>query len=367
MYSEQQYKKDLAFIERMDNRLSEKAIFLMYFLPLVACLAAHALYLTLFAFSKIWAMVIFNVFSVGFYVMLIILAKKVKEKLNLVYATMAEIIIHAAAATVYVGLKPDFCMFLLMIIPLAFLMPNKNRVIPFIVMSISVPIYGLLRFLYLTPGREKYDMAEQSYNTVFYVINIIVGSFVLVYVALIFTRMRMYQDCKLRVQTEQLRIMASTDPLTKLNNRRQMNEKLAEISAGSKKSGRGYVIGLGDIDDFKRINDTYGHTKGDEVLSRVADIIRKNVPEGGYVSRWGGEEFLFILPGTGLDGGIACAEEIINRVSREKFRAGAKRFSVTMTIGVCKGNPHDNIEKIISLADDRLYDGKNNGKNRVEH
>ena len=154
MYSESQYKKDLAFIEHMDSRVSPQVVFFMYFLPLVACLAAHVLYLVMFAVAEIWSMVIFNVFSVTFYAFLIIFARKIKGQLNLVYASMAEIIIHAAAATVYVGLKPDFCMFLLMIIPLAFLVPNKNKLIPFIVMFVSVPTYGILRYIYLIPGRE---------------------------------------------------------------------------------------------------------------------------------------------------------------------------------------------------------------------
>ena len=367
MYSEQQYKDDLAFIERMDSKVSKRVVFFMYFLPLIACLAAHMLYLTLFAAAEIWAMVIFNVFSVSFYAVMIIFAKKVKGQLNLIYASMAEIIAHAAAATVYVGLKPDFCMFLLMIIPLAFLVPNKNKLIPFIVMFLSVPIYGILRFIYRIPERAKYDMSDSSYATAFYVINILVGSFVLIYVAIIFTMMHRYMDCKLRVQTEQLRVMASTDPLTKLNNRRKMNIKLAEISAESSDSGKGYVIGLGDIDDFKRVNDTYGHEMGDEVLKRVAEIIGKNIPEDGCASRWGGEEFLFVLPGTEFDDGIRCAEDIIKRIGREKFAADGAEFSVTMTMGVCDGKPGENAEKVINCADRRLYKGKHCGKNRVEY
>ena len=86
----------------------------------------------------------------------------------------------------------------------------------------------------------------------------------LIYVAGIFTVMNIYIECKLRVQTEQLRLLASTDPLTKLYNRREMLSRLNSISSS------GCVIGIGDIDDFKKVNDTYGHDKGDEVLSTGA-------------------------------------------------------------------------------------------------
>lgn len=158
-------KKDVEFIERMDKKISREIAFLLYFCAFIACLAAHVLYLVLFSLAGIKSMVIFNIFSVCFYAVLIFLSRKVKDNLNLVYISMIEIAIHAAAATVCVGLKPDFCMFLLMIIPLAFLVPNKNRYLPFIVLFVTVPLYGVLRFLYLVPGKELYDISDNSYMT----------------------------------------------------------------------------------------------------------------------------------------------------------------------------------------------------------
>ena len=365
MYTERQYKNDIAFINKIEKRVSEQVVFFLYFFPLIACLAAHVLYLMLFAFADINSMVKFNIGSVSFYAILIILARKVKEKLNLIYASMAEIIIHAAAATVYVGLRPDFCMFLLMIIPLAFLVPNKNKIIPFIVLFISVPTYGMLRYIYLVPGRERYDMTDSSFATVFYVINILVGSFVLIYVAVIFTFLRHYNDCKSRVQNKQLRELASTDPLTKLNNRREMNRILNDVVKESRENGNGYIIGIGDIDDFKKVNDRYGHDKGDDVLSNTAKVISDSIPEGGYAARWGGEEFLFVLPDTELAEGVVCSNNIVSSVRKQRFKTDDTEFSVTITIGICEGHPENNIEKVISLADSRLYKGKHSGKDRV--
>ncbi len=365
MYTDQQYKSDLAFIEKIDKKVSPQVVFFLYFFPLVACLAAHALYLTLFALAEIHSMVIFNIGSVSFYALLIIFAPKFKEKLNFVYASMAEIILHAVAATIYVGLKPDFCMFLLMIIPLAFLVPNKKKNIPFVIMFISVPSYGILRYIYLIPGRERYNMNDSSYTTVFYVINILVGSFVLIYVAIIFTYMRYYNDCKARVQNEQLRTLASTDPLTKLNNRREMGRILNDIVNLSRVYGNDYIVGICDIDDFKKVNDSYGHDMGDDVLSDVAKVIQDSLPADGYAARWGGEEFLFVLPGSGMEEGIFCANNIVSNIRKQRFKTDDAEFSVTMTIGICEGHPGNNIEKVISQADSRLYIGKQSGKNRV--
>ncbi|SEK69090.1 GGDEF domain-containing protein [Ruminococcus albus] len=365
MYTDQQYKKDLAFIEKIDTKASNKVVFFLYFFPLIACLVAHVLYLVLFYLADIHSMVKFNIGSVSFYALLIILARFFKEKLNLVYASMIEIILHAVAATVCVGLKPDFCMFLLMIIPLAFLVPNKNKVIPFAIMLISVPTYGLLRFIYIIPGRERYDMSGSSYTNVFYAINILIGSFVLIYVALIFTCMNYYYECKARIQNEQLRIMASTDPLTKLNNRREMGRILNNVVNESRKKQKNYIVGIGDIDDFKKINDSYGHDIGDDVLSNVAKIITDNIDSRGYVARWGGEEFLFVLPCSELADGMVCSDNIVRSIRKQRFKIGNKEFSVTMTIGICEGHPENNVEKVISRADSRLYKGKHSGKDRV--
>ncbi|MCR5816882.1 MAG: GGDEF domain-containing protein [Ruminococcus sp.] len=366
MPAKQNYQKDLDYIAKIDKFVSPKVEFMGYFLTLAACLAAHALYLAIFAAAGVMAMVVFNIFSVTFYAGTIVAVSRVKEKTYLVYASLAEIVIHAAAATVCVGAQADFIMFLLMIIPLAFLMPNKNRYAPFVVMFVTVPLYGLLRFTYMEPGRELYNISDTAYPMIFYVINILVGAFVLMYVATIYTVINRYTGCKLRVQNEQLRVMASTDPLTKLDNRRAVGRKLAETAALCDETGKGYVVGIADLDDFKRVNDNFGHDMGDHVLEAAAGVIKDTLPEGGYASRWGGEEFLFVLPETGLQQGVATAEQMIKSVSELSFTSEDGTISVTVTIGICEGQPGDNVERVIGRADSRLYKGKNDGKNRVE-
>ena len=365
MYTDQQYKKDLEFIEKIDKNVSSKVVFFLYFFPLIACLAAHVLYLVLFNLADIHSMVKFNIGSVSFYALLIIFARFFKEKLNLVYASMIEIILHAVAATVCVGLKPDFCMFLLMIIPLAFLVPNKKKYIPFIIMFISVPSYGILRFIYLIPGRERYDMNDSSYTTVFYVINILVGSFVLIYVAMIFTGMHRYNDCKARIQNEQLRTLASTDPLTKLNNRREMGRILNDIVNISRVYGTDYIVGICDIDDFKKVNDSLGHDCGDVVLKEIARVLTSLTRENDFLCRWGGEEFLILLNQIERNTAKEIAERFRAKISEAEIRYKDTVLSVTMTFGVSDARESDSYESMFRLADNRLYEGKENGKNQV--
>lgn len=366
MPKEQSYEKDLQFIEKIDKLVSRKVEFMAYFFSLAACLAAHTLYLILFAAAGVWAMVIFNIFSVCFYAGTIIAVRHVKGKTNLVYASLGEIVVHAVAATLCVGIQANFTMFLLMIIPLAFLMPNKNRYAPFVVMFVSVPLYGLLNFTYLKPGHELYHIENTISPTVFYVINILVGSFVLMYVATIYTVINRYTGCKLRVQNEQLRILASTDPLTKLDNRRVISRRLTETAALCEETGESYIVGIADLDDFKRVNDSFGHDMGDHVLEAVAGVITSALPDGGYAARWGGEEFLFVLPDTDTAQGVIMAQEMIHAVSELKLTCDGETVRVTMTAGICEGQPGDDPEKVINRADSRLYKGKNGGKNRVE-
>lgn len=363
MYSEEQYNKDLQFIKKIDQTVTPRMEFLLYFCAFVACLVAHTCYLMLFAMAGAKSMVIFNVFSVTFYAVLILITKKVKDKNILVYATIAEIIIHAVVATICVGLNSNFAMFLLMLIPLAFLMPNKYKQVPFVVLFLNVPLYGILNYYYTDPSHALYNITGTSFQTIFYIINIIVGSFVLIYISIIFTIMNTYNERKLRMQTKQLKDMASTDPLTKLNNRRSMNLKMAEVSISSER----YVIGIGDIDNFKRVNDTYGHDMGDVVLKKVAQTLEETLPDNGCAGRWGGEEFLFVIPNCDIDEGKKIADKILTNISGLKFEYEGKEFSVTMTIGICEGVKDTSIDNMITRADARLYKGKNSGKNHTEY
>ncbi|MBP5260596.1 MAG: GGDEF domain-containing protein [Clostridiales bacterium] len=358
MNRKDQQSRDIRYIDKIDRLLSRNVVSAAYYFALVSCLLAHIMYVVLFAACGVTFMVIFNACSVLFYIVSIFLVRLVKEKLILIYASIAEIVLQAVAATVCVGLAPNFNMFLLMIVPLAFLMPNKNKVVPFVILLISVPLYGVMYYYYSVPGRAVYDISNTHFEIVFYVINIFIGSVVLIYVAVIFTMMNSYVESKLR-------IMASTDPLTKLYNRREMNYKLNEVVRSCKDSG--YIIGIGDIDDFKKVNDTYGHDMGDVVLADVASIVSGTLPVKGTAARWGGEEFLFVIPDSDIEEGRKYADGIIDAIRRKEFKTEDASFSVTMTIGICLGMPGDKIDNVISCADGRLYNGKRNGKAHTEY
>jgi diguanylate cyclase (GGDEF)-like protein len=154
------------------------------------------------------------------------------------------------------------------------------------------------------------------------------------------------------------------DPLTGLLNRRGFYEYYEDNINQTLQTDRAAVI-MCDIDFFKKVNDTYGHNAGDAVLSYVADILKGSVENTGNAIRWGGEEFVLLLPGKNIDDAYALAEEIRKRVEASVCRFEEQTINITMSFGVNdldkEKTPDTNIEQV----DEKLYTAKQSGRNRV--
>ncbi len=170
----------------------------------------------------------------------------------------------------------------------------------------------------------------------------------------------------LRAALEQQRREALTDPLTGLYNRRAMDQSLGEIWAESGKNPLAILVL--DIDYLKRINDTYGHVGGDSAICRVAATLRRCIRGGDLAFRYGGEEFLVLLPNTTLDGAISVAELIRGRIESLHPAAGRKRrVAFTVSVGVAARKDRDDPISLIERADCALYQAKHHGRNQVVH
>lgn len=156
------------------------------------------------------------------------------------------------------------------------------------------------------------------------------------------------------------------DPLTGLFNRREMMARMMNEWERQLRKGNPFAVIISDIDNFKLINDTYGHDSGDYVLKMIALIMKDQVRGIDSPSRWGGEEFLLMLVETDLDGGKNVAERIRKYIENTAFIHKGTKILVTMTFGlsIYQGDD-DNIESCIKRADQALYEGKKQGKNRV--
>jgi diguanylate cyclase len=166
---------------------------------------------------------------------------------------------------------------------------------------------------------------------------------------------------------ERAQVEALNDPLTRLLNRRGFEEVVSKLYDGTAPLAGASLL-LIDIDEFKKINDTYGHLIGDQVLRAVAQILRARIKGADIASRLGGDEFAILLPDTGIAGAMALAEQIRNTVLQRRLRlTDRNRYveNLTMSIGVaCAGNEAA-LESLLQRADLALYAAKRAGRNRV--
>jgi diguanylate cyclase (GGDEF)-like protein len=173
------------------------------------------------------------------------------------------------------------------------------------------------------------------------------------------------QSDELKAKAAELEQASRTDALTGLYNRRHAMEKLEEERVRFQRSARPFSIVICDIDFFKKVNDAHGHDCGDAVLKTLAGLLRRHIRGQDCLARWGGEEFLLLLPETGKEGAAVLAEKLRKRVEEHEFTYAGSKIPVTMTFGVAEYAGDYDIDAAIVGADGALYKGKNGGRNRV--
>ena len=170
----------------------------------------------------------------------------------------------------------------------------------------------------------------------------------------------------LQEKEKELKLLASIDPLTKLFNRRHFSEIGGVLFNLTKRENLNLSVLMLDIDKFKNINDTYGHKIGDDVLVALSDKLQMINRKSDLISRWGGEEFVILLPKTSLDGASFIAERIRKEVEKLIIDTDNKEVRFTASIGISEYKNEDiNLQDIVCRADTALYKAKNSGRNKV--
>lgn len=173
------------------------------------------------------------------------------------------------------------------------------------------------------------------------------------------------RTAELREANEKLAQAARVDHLTGLLNRRGFGEEAEAESFRAFRSGRQFSVVLADVDHFKQVNDEYGHACGDHVLKRVAAVLAERTRDVDRVARWGGEEFILLLPETDSSGAAVLAEKLREVIAENLFEYDGQRLSVTMTFGIAEHRKGEALETCIARADTALYTGKERGRNKV--
>lgn len=173
-----------------------------------------------------------------------------------------------------------------------------------------------------------------------------------------------YQEM-MRDLNEALREASHRDPLTGLYNRRMVMERLRDETAMVAAGGESYCIAVIDVDHFKSVNDQYGHEVGDRVLVEMAHTLASNIEGDALCARWGGEEFVLILPQSSLDEAQQAAAQVQEGLRLAPLTVAGHTLSLTVSIGVARYQPGENFSAAIDRADRALYRAKQLGRNRI--
>lgn len=172
-------------------------------------------------------------------------------------------------------------------------------------------------------------------------------------------------NLKLKNNEDRLKNLANSDSLTKLYNRRYFYKIATKILKLSQRTKQNVCVCMIDIDDFKSINDTYGHYLGDFVIKNLAKKLNSLIRQSDIVARYGGEEFVLLLPDTNLDGAQVIANKICKEIFEQKLINKKIDLSYTISLGLSQYNGIDSIDDFIIKADEALYKAKYAGKNQV--
>ncbi|MDQ2085056.1 GGDEF domain-containing protein [Herbivorax sp. ANBcel31] len=332
----------------------------------ILCIVIHVALLMLFFFIEIYLMAIFNIFSCVIFTLNLILNKK--GFLNLAYHfAIIEITLHAALATLCLGWESNFSFYSVAICSVIMFSTFLKLHIKIIEVALTSSLY-LFVFGYILNNSTLYDANDLAVQIIGF-INIIV---IISLLTSIFYKFYL----ETYILNKKLKSAAETDSLTGVYNRSFFNEYveieikrlLNELNYNTQaKQQVNLGIAIIDIDNFKKINDTYGHLTGDNVIVQVVEIIRKSVFSRDLICRYGGEEFVILFNRTSNDGAINTAERIRKEIEKHKFifNDTVKNGKITISIGFASFDEikSDSIESLLNLADTRLYKAKSSGKN----
>lgn len=325
---------------------------------IILSLLIHVSYTAIYAFLSYWIPCVFNICSIVYYALVLqFVVRPGRFKLAVALAHL-EVCIFVVVGTVMNGWAIGLPLFLIALTSLVYFCPYERKYITYLFALGEIALFVFLK-LYVEGTPSYYPPLPQSTATAIYIYSAGVSFAIILYASLVSGLSAAVTKKELKSENEMLSTLANYDALTGLYSRHAIFQKFDELQDES------YFLAMGDIDDFKQVNDTYGHISGDEVLRRVGAIMRENANGKAEVCRWGGEEFLLLIRLTDMEEVRAFVEGICNKIAAAKFLFEGKWLRVTMTFGIAHREAGEDIDQLIALADERLYYGKRRGKNCV--
>lgn len=329
----------------------------------LAALLLHSLFLILFIWLNVPELIYFNIVSIGIFSVSLDNNRKGKH-LIAIWLTYFEVNAHATLAVSLLGWNTGFYYYLLAIGPMLFFYPHLSVLWKTISALVSA---FLLALLYILSHAKPlpYELTDTVALNI-YIFNMVSTFGLLAYLAYYYSHGADESEAKLKKLSAQFEQLSIRDPLTGLLNRRAMDSQFEAIISRFHRHQQPFTLVIGDIDNFKSCNDRFGHQAGDDIIRHVASIMLENTRTYDVISRWGGEEFLLILPDCRLYDAQLRIDHLRNIIQQQSITYKQHKIAVTLTFGICEFNTDMSIDDCLELADQALYRGKHSGKNRVE-
>ncbi len=325
-------------------------------------LLGHSVFLIIFIFLGMPVLLAVNTGSIILYLACFIINRRGRH-LTAFLVGIGEIVIHAFAAVYFLGWESGFHYYVLSILPMVFFFSRKGRAFRASVTFFLMLVYAGI-FIYSINFRPvlNSDLAvENDLN----IMNMVATAGIIALISFYYSRTVIKAENKLKRMNRDLGRLARIDYLTKISNRRAILEKIKDEVKLFKRTKRPFSLVISDIDDFKRFNDLYGHDCGDHILKCISDVMKRSLRSHDSLARWGGEEFMMLLPETFPEDALSIAERLRKRIQNTKFIYGLGKYELTMTFGIGVYNGVRNSGDIIIIADMALLEGKKKGKNCV--
>ena len=172
-------------------------------------------------------------------------------------------------------------------------------------------------------------------------------------------------NIKINEQAKRLKTLSIEDELTQLYNRRHFDEEAEKIFSQAKRHDHPTVFMIGDIDHFKKVNDKLSHATGDDVLRKVAEILKQNIRKNDLLARYGGEEFVIAFPETELKLAASLCDRLRQNISDYSWQEIHQELNITISMGLNADTKLKNFEQMLAAADQKLYEAKNSGRDKV--
>ncbi len=345
--------KQAKFLQQnqLTKALNSSALFIIIF---------RLLFAVILAFMHYWSLAVYSLLGGLLWIWIYKMTKKGYQTPPLVLGIL-ESILYCILATLKLGWNSGAYFSLISLLPV--IMINgaaRGKLRTFLCGSIVVFLAALFAVL---QSLKTNVLVDPTFQCLFFILNLVQCCSILITVTYTIEKEKMLSEAEIVNANQRLLTLANTDPLTSLLNRRIMTTLIEEEKVKVDGDGPPFSLIMIDVDNFKQINDEYGHDGGDFVLVMLAEKLKLGVRKNDRISRWGGDEFLIMLVETDPENGKYVAEKIRSRVENTPFIYHEMSIPVTITLGISECDKFTGISGCLRNADLALYKGKQEGKN----